>query len=267
MSRRILITESERKEILSHYLNKNIITESVSHTENLSYRFSYISIYEFYDCIKIEGRFYAWPYLGSQKTSSSLTAKMRVYTDDNEKLENSKKFLEEVGLGEKYPNGIVGDIIVQFEKISESEWDEVQDEKRATFFKELSAKNSDDENKPYVVLIKDLVQGKDKFATFDVEYKSILNCSGKITSVSIEIPDETKQEEPVPAPEEKKTETETETETAPDEVEDAGLPEGDFADEVLTGNKKEEPGWFKRLLTREKTDLMKKLKFLEVQYI
>ena len=263
MSKKFIITESERKNILSYYFNKNIITESKVQTENLNLDFRFFISSFWNDSLYINlynNGIYFWPYLDIQKTNSSLTAKMRVYVNENEAKESSKKFLEEVGLSEKYPNGMVGDVIVQFEKLPESEWNEEQNEKSVTFFKRLSADFSDDENKPFIVLIKNLVQGEDKFVTFS-SIEDSFDCSGKITSVSIEIPDETEQEEPASAPEEKKNET------TPDNVGDSGLPEGEFEDEVLTKGKTKKPSWLKRSLTREKTELMNNLKSLEGKLI
>lgn len=257
MSKKFTITESERKNILSYYSIKGILNESYGETitKNVTLSGYFIQFLSTFKSIFLKGYDF-WPYLDFKESGNKLVGSFSLA-----EKEKTKNFLNDLGITEyENKNVEIEKITVEFVKKSNTE-DSILEEKTKKFLSYLESGLKSDEDKPYLILCRDLITkgytSEEKYASgviaMDVEFN--------FTSVILKVDSEQSIEDsPEPEPSVNPSQT-------PDNVGDSGLPEGEFEDEVLSKGKTKKPSWVKRLLTREKTELMNKLKSLKGKFI
>ena len=261
MSKKFIITESERKNILSYYSIKGILKESYgeSITKNIKFSADYIFTSKYFKSIYLR-TYYFWPDLNFKESGDKLVGSFKVNTDTFDK-EQTQRFLNDLGITEYKDKDVkIENITFEFDKIGSTE-DSILEEKTKKFLEYLESNNKSDEKLPYLILCKDLITkgytSNEKYSGDDIDIDLKMN----LTSITFKVysgPSDESSPEPEPS---------VETSQTPDNVGDSGLPEGEFEDEVLTKGKTKKPGWLKRLLTREKTELMNNLKSLEGKLI
>lgn len=271
MSKRFIISESERNNIISHYSKKGIILESENQTKTEKINRSISNINTNKDNFSIETiTFSFWPEEDFTESGGKLVYNFK----PDQKFfnsEQSKRFLKQMGIGGYEDKEVeIENIVIEFDKVDARDT-EAKNELIKKFWNYADSNNM--KKSPYLNLCYDLIS-KDcvGIVEFDTDIPAVsslpgnirLNVEAEFTSITFKVI----SDEPVENEVENKNETKDEPKTnvAPDEVEDSGLPEGEFEDEVLS-NKTKKPSWIKRLLTREKTELMNNLKSLKDKFI
>ena len=262
MSKRFIISETERKNILSYYSIKGILKESYgeSITKNIKFSADFIFMSKYFKSIYLR-TYYFWPDLDFKESGGKLVGSFKVNTDTFDK-EKTQNFLNDLGITEYKDKDVeIENITVEFDKIGSTE-DSILEEKTKKFLEYLESSNKNDEKLPYLILCKDLItkgysSGEEYAEDGDITIDARIN----FTSITFKVDSEPSNEtSPEPEPSGKSSQT-------PNNVGDSGLPEGEFEDEVLTKGKTKKPSWLKRLFTREKTELMNNLKSLEGKLI
>lgn len=266
MSKKLIITESERKNILSYYSIKGILHESYGEpiTKNIEFSSGLISASIFFKSIFIKGNYF-WPDLNFNESEGKLIGSFKVNNNTFDK-EDTQNFLNDLGITEYKDKDIeieIENITVEFDKIGNTD-DTILEERTKKFLEYIDNNAKSDEKLPYLILCKDLITkgytSKEEYLGENIYIGLIIN----FTSITFKVDSEQSTETP---PESEKPAETPQTSQTPDSVGNSGLPEGEFEDEVLTKGKIKNPNWLKRLLTREKTELMNNLESLEGKLI